>query len=171
MAGSLSAGLETHVRMICDPLRCLIRAGFIRVFVLNGHGGNIDGWHMALRQLATEFPGALLHGANYWDFAGEEIAHLLDGDPKSVGHACEFETSLMLYVRPELVRKDQIFDFPLRGSETDVYVPLDMKRQTPCGGNGQPSLATAEKGRLLVDAAVARGVQVIKNIRAKKASG
>src|SRR3954464_15104956 len=64
MAGTLTASSETYLRMLCDPPRCLLTAGFRRHFILNGHGGNIDGFHLALREVALEFPEALLAGAS-----------------------------------------------------------------------------------------------------------
>ena len=99
---------------------------------MNRHGGNIDGFHLALRQLATEFPAALLAGARYWELGAKEIAKLLDGNLKQVGHACEFETSLMLHVRPDLVRRAEIADDALAPQPEEMsalYVPLDMLRQ------------------------------------------
>jgi creatinine amidohydrolase len=170
MAGTLSAQGDTYLKILCEPLRCLLRTGFKRILIINGHGGNIDGFHMALRQLAVEFPLALLAGVSYWDFAAKEIAASLDGKLKNVGHACEFETSLMMYLRPELVRKSEIADDSLLfESEAlrDIYIPLDMKRQTHSGGNGQPTLATAEKGTALLNTIVAKGVKVIQAIKTR----
>jgi creatinine amidohydrolase len=169
MAGTLTAVADTHLKIIAEPLRCLLKAGFKRVLIINGHGGNTDGFHLALRQLAVEFPTALLSGASYWDFAPKEIATLLEGKYKHVGHACEFETAMMLNVRPELVRMAEIADGGELLSANDalrsVFMPLDMKRQTRQGGTGYPSLATAEKGRLLMDVVVAKGIEVIKALR------
>ena len=79
MAGTVSAEPETCLRLLCEPLRCLLRHAFRRVFILNGHGGNTDVFHLALRQLALEFPEALLCGASYWELAAPEIATLLTG--------------------------------------------------------------------------------------------
>jgi creatinine amidohydrolase len=168
MAGTLTAVAETHLKIISEPLRCLLKAGFKRVFIINGHGGNIDGFHLALRQLAVEFPTAILGGVSYWDLAAKEIAGVLEGDFKHVGHACEFETSLMLHLRPELVRKSEITDGgPLNTPDAlrAVYLPLDMKRQTRDGGTGFPSLATAEKGKLLLDVIVAKGSEAVRALR------
>jgi creatinine amidohydrolase len=171
MAGSLSAENETYLKLICEPLRCLLQHGFSRIFILNGHGGNVDGFHLALRQLAVEFPNAFLSGASYWDLATKETAEILEGKRKAVGHACEFETSLMLHLRPELVRAKDV-----RDNETseraealrNVYIPLDMKRQTTHGGTGQPTLATAEKGRALFDAIVKNATETIRACAAQK---
>jgi creatinine amidohydrolase len=168
MAGTLTATAETHLKIIAEPLRCLLKAGFKRVFIINGHGGNIDGFHLALRQLVVEFPTAVLGGVSYWDFVPKEIATILEGEFKHVGHACEFETSLMLHLRPELVRKSEIVDggySNVPSTLRDIYMPLDMKRQTREGGSGFPSLATAEKGKSLLGAVIVKGVQTIKAFR------
>ncbi len=167
MAGTVSAEAETYLKIICEPLRCLLREKFQRVLIINGHGGNIDGFHLALRQLAIDFPNALLAGASYWDLAEKEIPALLEGNRKSVGHACEFETSLMLHFRPALVRKNEIADDHVkrpRGALSELFVPLDMKRQTNHGGNGQPTLATAKKGKALLEIIIAKGIATVKEL-------
>lgn len=74
----------------------------------------------------------------------------------------------MMYVRPELVRKTEIADGgPIKMPDAlhGIYIPLDMRRQTHQGGTGFPSLATAEKGKMLLDTIVARGVEVISAVR------
>lgn len=166
MAGTLSAENETHIKLIAEPLRCLLRHGFKRQFVLSGHGGNKEGFHLALRELAAEFPDATLCGANYWDVASEEIAKIVEGPLKGIGHACEVETSLMLVVRPDLVRRDEIRN-DLRATQQaaalrGVFIPLGMKAQTEHGGVGYAELATAEKGQRLLDAIVTRLVELIR---------
>jgi len=172
MAGTLSAENETHIKLIAEPMRCLLRHGFKRQFVLSGHGGNKDGLHLALRQLAVEFPDAKLYGANYWDVAGEEIAKIAEGPLKGIGHACEAETSLMLAVRPDLVRRDEIHNDLLATRQPKalrgVYIAPDMKAQTEHGGVGYPELATAEKGKLLLDAVVSRVVEVVRALSKEK---
>jgi creatinine amidohydrolase len=172
MAGTLSADTETYLRLVTEPLRCLLKHGFRRVFILNGHGGNTDIFHLALRQLAVEFPAAQLSGASYWVLAEPEIAALLKGSLKEMAHACEAETALMLYLRPDLVRASEIADDglavrpeALRG----VYVPLDMKRQTKHGGHGEPTKATAATGQALFEAVVARTIGAVNALLAQKA--
>jgi creatinine amidohydrolase len=168
MAGSLSAEPQTYVNLLCEPLRCLLRHGFRRVLIMNGHGGNIDGFHLALRQLTLEFPAALLAGASYWDLAEKEIAGLLEGNRKNVGHACEFETSIMMHLRPELVRTKEIADDAVTkdfDKLKGVYLPLDFKRHTNHGGSGQATLATAAKGVELLKVVVSKAVEVVQAIK------
>ncbi|WP_050785905.1 creatininase family protein [Pedosphaera parvula] len=170
MPGSLTAQSDTYLNILCEPLRCLLQHGFRRVFILNGHGGNIDGFHLALRQLALEFPDSVLAGASYWDLADKEIAAILQGERKNVGHACEFETSMMMYLRPELVRTSEIADDKVKNTSEalkGIYIPLDFKRHTRHGGSGQATLATAAKGKQFMDAIVPKSVEIIKAIKAR----
>lgn len=165
MPGTLSAEFSTLSGAIVDPLRCLLLHGFTRLFVLNGHGGNGEVWRLALRQLRQEAPEALLCGADYWDLAGREIAGLLQGGRKTMGHACEVETSLMLHLHPELVRMGEIADDALEPSgptSRGIWFPLDMRQQTKHGGNGEAGKATARTGRALLEVIVARGVEAVR---------
>lgn len=161
---TLSMEVDTHVTMICDLLTPLIEEGFQRLLVLNGHGGNIDTMHMALRRLQTKYPKKQVTAASYWDIAEKELAELATGPRKNMGHACEFETSMVLALRPDLVRKDEIKNDPpppepaLRG----LYISEDMKQRTQRGAVGYPELATAEKGKVMLEAAIGRTVEVVQ---------
>jgi creatinine amidohydrolase len=161
---TLSAEVDTHVAMLCDLLTPLLDDGYQRVLILNGHGGNVDTMQMALRRLQTRYRERLLGAASYWDLAAKELAGLAEGPRKVMGHACEFETSMMLALRPDLVQGDQIRDDPpaddpvLRG----LYLAQDMWQRTDHGAVGYPERATAEKGRAFLAAAVERTVEVIQ---------
>jgi creatinine amidohydrolase len=163
---TLSAEIDTHVTMICDMLTPLLEDGYQRVLVLNGHGGNIDTMHMALRRLQPRFRSKLLSAASYWELAEKELAALADGPRKSMGHACEFETSMMLALRPDLVRRDEIKDDPpehepaLRG----LFIAEDMWQRTDHGAVGYPERASAEKGRAFLAAAIERTAEVVQTL-------
>jgi creatinine amidohydrolase len=163
---TLSAEVDTHITMICDLLIPLLEDGYQRVLLLNGHGGNIDTMHVALRRLQPRYPDRVLTAASYWEIADKELAALAEGPRKSMGHACEFETSMIMALRPELVRRDAIQDDPpadepvLRG----LYIASDMKRETDHGAVGYPERATAERGRAFLAAAMDRTVEVIEEL-------
>jgi creatinine amidohydrolase len=150
--------------MLCDLLVPLLDDGYQRLLVLNGHGGNIDTMQVALRRLQPRYRDRLVTAASYWDLAQKELAALAEGPRKTMGHACEFETSMMLALRPDLVRREDIQDYPpdedpaLRG----LYVAEDMWQRTDHGAVGYPQRATAEKGRAFLGAAVDRTVEVVQ---------
>ena len=150
--------------MICEMLTPLLEDGYQRVLVLNGHGGNIDTMHVALRRLQPRYRNRLLTAASYWELAEKELAGLADGARKTMGHACEFETSMILAVRPELVRREEIRDDPpaqepaLRG----LFIAEDMRQRTDHGAVGFPEKATPEKGRAFLAAAIDRTIEVVQ---------
>src|SRR5262245_43628879 len=71
---TLSAEVDTHVMMLCDMLVPLLEDGHLRIFILNGHGGNIDTMHMALRRLQPRFTDRQMTAASYWEVAEKELA-------------------------------------------------------------------------------------------------
>lgn len=164
--GTLSAEVDTHVTILEDLLSPLLADGFRRVLVLNGHGGNIDTMQVALRRLQPQYTDRLLTAASYWDLAAAELAALAEGPRKQMGHACEFETSMVMALRPDLVRRDMIRD----DGDTDdpvlrgLFIAADMRQRTKHGGVGYPELATPEKGRAFLDAAVTRTAEVVTGL-------
>ncbi|HVS38243.1 MAG TPA: creatininase family protein [Gemmataceae bacterium] len=160
---TLSASVDVHIDMICDLLTPLLDDGWVRVLILNGHGGNIDTMQTALRRLQPRYRDRILSAASYWDLAAPELAALAEGPRKNMGHACEMETSMMLALRPDLVRRDQIRNDPPREDAVlrGLYLAEDMKQRTDHGAVGYPELASAEKGRAFLAAAVKRAAEVV----------
>ena len=121
---------------------------------------------MALRRLQPRFQNCILSAASYWDLAAGELAALAEGPRKNMGHACEFETSMVMALRPELVRKEKIADDPpandpaLRG----LFLADDMKQRTHHGAVGYPEQASAEKGQRFLKAAIERTVEVVSRL-------
>ena len=162
--GTLSASGTLYVEIIKNVVRCLVRAGFCRIFFLNGHGGNTAPGILAVTEMANsrdECDGALVAFGDYWDgpvFDPEK--HGME-TPQAT-HACEFETSMMLSVAGELVHMDQAeagpppIDTKFYHSQHGGRVTLAGRfhRKTATGAMGRPELATAAKGQSLLAAAV-----------------
>ncbi len=161
---TLSVEVDTHVDMLCDLLTPLLEDGYLRVLVLNGHGGNIDTMHVALRRLQPRFRGCILSAASYWELAERELAALAEGPRKAMGHACEFETSMMLALRPELVQREAIRDDPPRDDPAlrGLFLAEDMRQKTDHGCVGYPERASADKGRAFLAAAIERALEVVQ---------
>ena len=159
---TLSAEVDTHIDMLCDLVRPLLEDGYQRVLLLNGHGGNIDTMQVALRRLQTVYPDRQVSAASYWELAEAELAALAEGPRKTMGHACEFETSMVLALRPDLVRREEIRDDPVPAEPVlrGLFLPEDMKQRTDHGAAGYPERASAEKGRAMLTAAINRVTEV-----------
>ena len=67
-------------------------------------------------------------------------------------------------LRPDLVRRDQVRDDPPREDATlrGLYLAEDMHQRTDHGAVGYPGLASAEKGRAFLSAAVERTAEVVR---------
>lgn len=98
--GTLSLTSETYLAVLKDLLGSLVRGGFRRAFLLNGHGGNHELAELAGRDVALA-EGIDVGIGTWWRIAAPPLAQL--GVPNA-GHAGAFETSLMLATRPDLVR-------------------------------------------------------------------
>jgi creatinine amidohydrolase len=161
---TLSAEVDTHVDMLYDLVTPLLDDGYRRLLLLNGHGGNVDTMHVALRRLQPRYRTHQLAAASYWDLTEQELSVLAEGPRKVMGHACEFETAMMLALRPELVRHQAIEDDPPRDDPTlrGLFLAEDMYQRTHHGAVGYPSRATAEKGRAFLEAAVLRTAAVVQ---------
>ncbi len=164
--GTLTATLPTYELLLVELLTPLLRDGFRRVMFLNGHGGNIDPLRAALRRLDVLFPAPILTGAGYWELAEAELAALCAGPRKTIGHACEIETSMLLHLRPELVRRDRILDDPAMVPPVlkSLFWARDFGRGTHHGAVGHPEFADAERGRRMLDAIVPKVITVVREV-------
>lgn len=170
---TLSASVDTHIDVLCDLVEPLLDDGYQRLLILNGHGGNIDTMQTALRRLQPRWRNRILAAASYWDLAAAELAALAEGPRKQMGHACEFETSMMLALRPELVRREEVRDDPERADPTvrGLYLAEDMFQRTDHGAVGYPELASAAKGRAFLQAAIDRTVEVVRALLTRPLPG
>jgi creatinine amidohydrolase len=60
LGATLSLSADTHVSVLCELLQTMLDEGFTRLLLLNGHGGNIDPMHVALRLLQPNYRDRLL---------------------------------------------------------------------------------------------------------------
>lgn len=101
--GTLSLSTETFFGAVFDLVVSLVRDGFRRVFLLNGHGGNDDLLRLVARDVSLQH-AVDVAAASYWTIARKELVEAgAPGRGQLPGHAGFFETSLLLALRPDLV--------------------------------------------------------------------
>jgi creatinine amidohydrolase len=119
---------------------------------LNGHGGNTTPGKQAvfeMRQRHRERQDLLLIFATYWDSA-QPNAGRPDLVQSQMGHACEWETSMILRLAPDLVKDiTHLEDVPFGFSFEPAYRGWTTKDRTVPGHIGAPRHATADKGEYL----------------------
>ena len=147
-AGAASLRPQTLAAVLRNLITSLHTTGFRRFFLVNGHGGNDETVRTASKSIVTELPLAV-GTVNYWQAGTSETA-VPDGADVP-GHAGWWETSLVLAVRPELVRTRHAPSEPLgpRGLFSYEPVPgLNVQRHgewARSGGTTDPA-AAAEAG-------------------------
>ena len=150
--------LSSPPRMYLDMLRGLaenfLRHGFKRIVFLNGHGGNdIPGRQSVfeLRQQHRERKDLLLLFTTYWDVGSPQTCRD-DLVQKEMGHACEWETSMILRIAPHLVQPHtEIAPVPFDYGFGKAYRGWTTKDRTVPGHIGSPAQATVEKGEALFE--------------------
>jgi len=128
--------------------------GFARFFLLTAHG---DIFHLqALRDTKQE----QVFVCDLYDVEMRDILEKQSG----VKHACEAETSVMLHLFPNTVRRDRIQDFETPSDEFHPY--LHHLKDTPIQGSpgcqGYPSYATPEKGAQIIERMKAHALDCIR---------
>lgn len=160
--GALSLSSKTYVDVLCDLIECLVATGFPRIFLMNCHGGNQTPFAEALYRLNLKYPGARapwIAAASYWNLAAPELRRQKFMRTPRLSHACEYETSMMLALRLDWVRKtrrrgekrgiaSKFYD-PLGYTPSRVVVCQSFDQLSANGALGSPELATTEKGERL----------------------
>jgi creatinine amidohydrolase len=157
--GSLSNSFCAYNGAIESIVESLIPHGFTKFYVLNGHGGNNEPNGIAMRTLKAKYPNLTFGHSGYFGFTSKKISEVMEGPIKEMRHACEAEVSLILHLRPDLVRKNKLRDDGLYPDPPVLGVIHHFDEMTEEGSLGYASLGTAEKGRVIFDAAV-EGVSV-----------
>lgn len=168
--GTLSLSPRNFLALLNDLLENIVKHGFQRILVLSGHGGNEVPAKQAtfeFRQRYRDRRDLLLLSGTYWSLGAppqESIPMLHQG---AMGHACEWETSMMLVVAPELVG-DFTAARPIESGNpfrpaARAWVTQD---RSDVGHVGHPAQASAEKGERLLNKFSADVAQIIKRMAA-----
>lgn len=155
--GTITLDYATYHAVIEGICRSVLRHGFKRIVLLNGHGGNENGLRVITDELTPKL-GVPIVEFTYWYAAYDAIAAILETQ-KGLQHACEAETSMMMAVRPELVAEDRI---PLAKVNATpdvsdvvgggVYRWRSIGSRSASGVIGNPDAASPAKGARLFDA-------------------
>lgn len=174
--GSVTLRAETLMAVVEDVVGSLVAHGFRRILVVNGHGGNGGVIDVLASTLGHKHYGAArIVTLTYFALARDAIARQRRSAAGGMGHACEFETSLIQHLRPDLVKIERAQTlYPDPGSDyltTDligsqaVRVYHDFADLSATGTLGDPSLASPEAGEAFFAASVAALADFIADFR------
>ncbi|MEW5940205.1 MAG: creatininase family protein [Chloroflexota bacterium] len=176
-AATLNAGGRAFEDFWLGVIDVLVARGFDRFYFMSGHGGNMS-FLVNIVKYAGERHRRIFCATAFLHTAGKIGSAALDKYRTSpiggMGHACELETSYMLHLRPDLCHIERVVDEVDFVSTPDYYMdwieggslianpPWDDDSKT--GAYGAGSHATAEKGRLWLEAAVEEKVGHVAEI-------
>ena len=163
--GSVSLGFETFKELVKDVCISMAGYGVCKFYVLNTGVSTARALGPASEELREQgikmrFTDILAYGAR-----AEEAVSEQEGGT----HADEMETSMMLYIDPDVVDMSKaVKDYDPTGGRGLTRDPENIgPKYSPTGVFGDPTLATAEKGRIVVEARVAFIVDELKAFAAE----
>ena len=178
--GPISIRWNIFVEHLLDITRSLVGHGFRRFILANGHGSNMPLVNMAARLTIIEHPQTIACDYFYlYTPGGQEAIRSVreSAYPGGMSHACELETSIYLHMDPALVQMEKAekdFSMPPSdyfyfdwisgpGSMMEYWSTLSRN-----GTMGDPTVATKEKGQILLEAAIAELVAFIEEMRTRE---
>jgi len=162
--GTITLSHETFKMAILETIDSMYRNGFRKFLLHNSHGGNVAVNGVVTQQVSKRWPDVELVNCSWFALAAAELKPLVEGSFPAVGHACEFETSVMLVLHPDLVdMKKAVDDGPVNAKwpfKNDLFSggaasrSLPFTAETKYGVHGKATLATKAKGQKVIDITV-----------------
>lgn len=162
--GTVTVGHRVLEDYLSDVIDSVERAGYGMLVIVDGHESNVTTMKYVVRDHAarSRFPVVRL----FYPRLPAALAETMASDTwYGMIHACEFETSLMLEARPDLVDMAQaVREYPPY-SETYTYGAEQLGNLSESGVFGDPTLASRDKGKALFDRFVEEAVGIIDTLR------
>ncbi len=159
--GTLTGSVETQIALWTEIGESVARAGVRKLLILNSHGGQPQVVDIVCRRLRAQ--AGMLAVACLWSRLGLPADVVLGDEEKRHGiHGGLVETSIMLALRPDLVRMELARNFRsawiAQEAALKILVPegavgfgWQTQDLSPAGALGDASRATAELGERLLD--------------------
>lgn len=163
--GSINVSNDSLIHFIVDIGESLYQQGFTTFAMVNGHLGNGTALKEAARILFETCPDMRVF---YFFYPGMNKAAAdvreTDAAHGTYFHACEIETSYMLYLAPEYVDMDKaitdIPDIPMHADST----PTPWEEFTETAVLGDAKLASREKGKYIIDKALENMIKMVQQL-------
>jgi creatinine amidohydrolase len=177
--GTLTLTPLAAIQSWADLGASVARAGVRKIVFVNSHGGNEEIMGIVARELRVAFK--MLAVKTSWSRFGRPAGLYSDIEDRYGIHGGDFETSVMLHFRPDLVDMSKAEDFAsgveraekefdlLRptGTHAFAWIASDLN---PHGVVGEASKATAEKGRLTAEYQADGFITLLKDVRKARLS-
>jgi creatinine amidohydrolase len=167
--GTIHIEPETFMAFCLNITKSVAYHGFKKILLVNGHGSNNPLVDLVARRTVLETQ-SLCAAVAYYNLALAAFETVRE--TPVMAHADEFETSLYLYLAPDRVRMERAVagndvsgDYMSSDSTNVVRLNDYWGRWTKLGVHGDPTKATAEKGKVIFEAAVGGLIGVVDELR------
>jgi creatinine amidohydrolase/Fe(II)-dependent formamide hydrolase-like protein len=167
--GTLSVSPDTLSKLVYDIGMSAAKHGITKLVIINAHGGNSPALHFAAQMINRDTH--IFTCVDTGETSDSDISALTE-TPNDV-HAGEIETSTSLAVRPELVKLDRVRKFVPKFSSQ--YLDFSSKRSvgwyarteriSRSGVLGDPTKASAEKGRKIWEFMIRHLVELVEDLK------
>ncbi len=177
--GTINIDVHTIIDYIAAIGMSVAHHGFRHMLLLNGHGSNVPFLDVAARMI-TNRSDAICGLVSWWKLLSKaDLAWRESAFPGGMAHGCEMETSLMLQVAPDLVDMSKAV-CTIDEIQVSEHIWWDLadasavtfqeffSRNTSTGVQGDATLATTDKGRLVFDTAVRNLVAILEEFRQRE---
>lgn len=159
--GSVSIRSDTLKVLVKDICKSLHKQGIKKIAIINHHIPNEPILRIASEELHGELGIKMLYIMAPFSYIYEKVCESKRWHGWIV-HSEEVETSEMLFLRPDLVKMDKaVKDYPPVPPDIDHFA-VDWREFCKSGGLGDPTVATKEKGRKILEISVNYCVDIIK---------
>jgi creatinine amidohydrolase len=168
--GTITLRESTLDAVLTDTIDCLLRHGFPRIAIVNGHAGNTGIVELVTRRVRRARGLVIPSIAPFALVQAPDVVERVYGARVELGHGGEPVGSLMMHLRPHRVQmaragawgRRPVFGCPSVGlgaiklDGMPIAVPLDMEDVAPpaTGSLSDPSLGSPERGKALLEHAV-----------------
>jgi creatinine amidohydrolase len=169
--GMISLRYETLAGLIEDIVVSLKRMGIESFLIVNGHGHNTPPLQVVMTKLRHE-QHIRIASCIWLTLASDVIERKVTS--KIFGHACEMETSVALYLAPEIIKHEQLTSGdvkkipPYSRGSTSLSWPFTYDQLTRNGSLGDARLASFEIGKEIVETTISRTIEFVESVLVKK---
>jgi len=175
--GTIDIHMEHMLHYTLDVCKSVARHGFDRILLADGHGSNMPILDLVARRTIIDTE-ALCAPFLWPSLALGDIKAVRESGRGGMSHACELETSVYLYLDGERVHMYKaVKEMEQPDSEfiwSDLLAPGPVRmmdiwtRFSRTGVNGDPTVATREKGKIIFEAVVENFVKFAREFRNRK---
>lgn len=168
--GTIAYSPELIWKMLQETCEELSRNGLKKIIIVNGHGGNNDFLrYFCMSQLHTPKDYVLIF---FQPGEKEDVAKKVKALRQTTtgGHADEEETSMMRYIRPDLVKAEMAGNQSGKNQERlaelpNQYTGIWWYAQYPNHYAGDATKSSVELGKLLTESDADQLVELIKKVK------